>query len=38
MYIVEEVIFSKIFFIGLFFAHALTYLIGHWSNRFKAII
>ena len=38
MYLVEEVIFSKIFFIGLFFVHALTYLIGHWSNRFKSII
>lgn len=34
----HEEIFSKLFFVFLFFLHAIVYLMGHWSNRLKSFI
>lgn len=34
----HEEIFSKLFFVFLFFLHAIFYLTGHWSKRLKSFI
>ena len=34
----DESMYSKLIVLGILFAHALTFLLGHWSNKLKKII